>query len=296
MTDKPIKPMLCEITEEKELPALTASGKYIFEPKLDGIRMITVVKDQKVRLFARSGAEKTHLFPDLQISTKANCILDGEVVSGSSFNNIQHRANRIEGIAQSIKDFPAQYKVFDILAFQDISLMSHQLEFRKGLLDQALIPTENVSPVAYVADGVALFEMMKQNHLEGVVGKKKDSLYHENAREWLKVKCWQEGNFWAVGYTPGTGWRASTFGALVLASCYNNTPDGHLCHVGEVGTGFVESDIRRLYAMMSSSQATCPFAKEPEPAVWVKPFKVKIKYLEFSNAGILRFPVFKGVI
>ena len=291
---KPIKPMLAEITTEPELKILTESKKYIFEPKLDGIRMIAEVKDHKVRLYARSGTEKTHLFPDLDIQTTTDCVLDGEVVSGNGFNGIQHRANRIEGIAQAVKDHPARYSVFDILQFQDLSLMSHGLMDRKSILTNVLCPTENVSATKWVDDGVALFDLMKQNSLEGVVGKEKIGLYHENKREWKKVKCWQEGTFVAVGYTPGTGWRASTFGALVLADTNGN-------YVGEVGTGFTEGDIRKLFATFKMN----PVSPNPGGKVWkmapkqttyIMSFPVKVKYLEFSNEGILRFPVFKGVV
>ena len=55
----PIKPMLCQLAEETELKTLTGSGKYIFEPKYDGERLITEVKGGKVvGMYARSGREK----------------------------------------------------------------------------------------------------------------------------------------------------------------------------------------------------------------------------------------------
>ena len=287
---KPIKPMLCDILDKP-----FNDKSYIWEPKLDGIRMIAEVKDHKVRLYARSGTEKTHLFPDLDIQTTTDCVLDGEVVSVfDGFNGIQHRANRIEGIAQAVKDHPARYSVFDILSFQDLSLMSHGLMDRKSILTNVLCPTENVSATKWVDDGVALFDLMKQNSLEGVVGKEKIGLYHENKREWKKVKCWQEGTFVAVGYTPGTGWRASTFGALVLADTNGN-------YVGEVGTGFTEGDIRKLFATFKTypglqGMGGKNWGMAPKQTTYIMSFPVKVKYLEFSNEGILRFPVFKGVV
>jgi bifunctional non-homologous end joining protein LigD len=165
---------------------------------------------------------------------------------------------------------------------------------RKGILTNVLVPTENVSATKWVDDGVALFELMKQNNLEGVVGKDKIGLYHENKREWKKVKCWQEGAFVAVGYTPGTGWRASTFGALVLADTNGN-------YVGEVGTGFTEGDIRKLFLSFKTypglqGMTGKNWKMAPKQTTYIMSFPVKIKYLEFSNEGILRFPVFKGVV
>lgn len=280
-----IKPMLCKLGTEEELKNLS-NINWIFEPKLDGARIIAVVNSGAVRLFGRSGSEKTKLFPDLKIETHGDCILDGEVVSGNSFNDLQHRVNRQNGIAQAIQDYPARFSVFDILECQGVNVRNAVLAARKEFLRQMLTETDNVKMTSSARDGVALFELMKANSLEGVVGKSLTGLYHENSREWLKVKCWQEAAFVAVGYTAGTGWRTSTFGALVLAD-----PQGN--YVGSVGTGFNAEDIRNLVKMFSAG--TCPFPREPEPAKWIKPFPVKIKFLEKTNQGQLRFPVFKGV-
>jgi bifunctional non-homologous end joining protein LigD len=280
------EPMLCKLADKP-----FSDPGYIWEPKLDGARIIATVLDGKVRLFGRSGAEKTHLFPDLKIQTACDCVLDGEVVSGDSFNALQHRVNRVNGITQAIKDYPAKYSVFDILQLGSLSIAGFPLSNRKEVLKTIVIETENVNLTPSVTDGVKLFEVMKQNHLEGVVGKDLKGQYHEGKREWLKVKCWQEGMFLAVGYTQGTGWRASTFGALVLA-------DAKVNYVGSVGTGFTNEVIKDLMKLFKSGNN--PFAwsapHPTEPVSWVKPFPVKVKYLEVTADGMLRFPAFKGVV
>ena len=91
----------------------------------------------------------------------------------------------------------------------------------------------------------------------------------------------------AVGYTAGTGWRTSTFGALVLSDAKGN-------YAGEVGTGFNDETISDLAKMFSPG--VCPFHHEPEPATWIKPFAIRVRYLEFTNDRVLRFPSFKGVV
>ena len=67
-------------------------------------------------------------------------------------------------------------------------------------------------------------------------------------------------------------------------------------HVGEVGTGFDSAEIQQLFARLS----TTPIAAGPfhysQPAKWVTPFPVKIRFLELSNDGIVRFPSYKGMI
>lgn len=283
------KPMLCKLGTEDDLKNFSSGkcGKWLFEPKLDGARIIAVIRDGHVRLWGRSGIEKTHLFPDLKFDVKSDCVLDGEVLSGNTFNDLQHRINRVNGISENIKQYPARYSVFDIVASGDTPIARFPLLTRKEMLRGVVNETDNVKLTEWSDDGVKLFDLMKANQLEGVVGKAKDGLYHENKREWLKVKCWQEGEFLAVGYTAGTGARASTFGALVLCDIKGN-------YVGAVGTGFTDIMIRQLMRMFIPGP--CRWAKEPEPAKWILPFSIKVKYLEYTNGGQLRFPAFKGVV
>lgn len=281
-----IKPALCKLQD-----APFNSPDYWWEAKLDGARIIAVIQGGKAKLFGRSGSEKTRLFPELRFQTSADCVLDGEVLSGRCFNDMQHRVNRGSGIEQAAKEFPARYSVFDILQVGDLSVAGSPLFKRKDILKSVVTETENVALTTYLQDGIALFDAMKTHQLEGVVGKSIHGTYRENKRDWLKVKCWQDGEFIAVGYTKGTGWRASTFGALVLSDAAGR-------YVGQVGTGFSEDDVSRLYASMKGSAgiAGCPWPREPEPATWVTPFPVKVRYLEKTSDGQLRFPSFKGAV
>jgi ATP-dependent DNA ligase len=284
-----LKPMLCKLAEESELKTLTSSGNYIFEPKLDGERLVTEVKGGKVvGMYARSGREKAFMYPDLKLDCTRDCVLDGEVVStDNTFNGIQHRSNRLNGIAQAVIDYPVRYSVFDIISVDAVPVINIPLLTRKAVLRMVCLETENVKLTPLADDGVALFDLMKANHLEGVVGKAKTGFYREGKREWIKVKCWQEKVFIAVGYTAGTGHRGNQFGALVLA-------DINQAYVGAVGSGFDEEGIRNIMKLFSPG--SCPWTHEPEKATWVKPFPVRVKFLEFSNDGMVRFPVFKGVV
>jgi bifunctional non-homologous end joining protein LigD len=278
-----IKPMLCQ-------PADKAfdSPDYIWETKYDGARIIAYVNGAERKLQGRSGAIKTTLFPDLDIRTKVPAILDGEVISGNSFNDLQHRVNRLNGIASAAKAYPAKYVVFDVLEVNGINARGIPLIKRKEYLQTLLIETDTVSLAPFTDKGAELFEEIMASQGEGVIGKRKQGAYLEDKREWLKVKTWQEGTFLVVGYTKGTGWRATTFGALVLSDTKGR-------YVGSVGTGFTDLVIANIYREWLVP-APCPFPREPEPATWVKPFAAKIQYLEFTNDGMLRFPSFKGVV
>lgn len=286
----PIKPMLCKSIESiDDVPADT-----IWERKYDGIRCIaTVNRGVSVSLQSRSGKDKTKMFPELKFKSRADLVLDGEIVSGDNFNNIQHRSSRENGISQAADKYPATFVVFDVLAVNGPSsadLRRLPLVKRKEFLNQALVPTENVIISDFYDDGNVLLIDAKENQWEGIIGKRPNSLYSEGSRtEWFKLKLWKTEPFVIVGYTDGTGWREGIFGALVLADMQGN-------YVGSVGTGFDEKQLRLIEAKIKASpQGSCPFPKEPLRATWItNKIACKIRYLEYTNDGMLRFPSYKG--
>jgi len=287
-----INPQLCEL----ETKAFN-SDTHIWEVKKDGIRIISGVNAEGYSLQARSGTEKTHLFPEMHIETKVPAILDGEFSCYQNgkvvFRGIQHRANRVKDIILVSKIYPATYDVFDVLWVDGQDLQHLPLMERKRILEAVLIPTDNCRILPYFDDGVQLFEDVKANMEEGVIGKRKDGAYQQGLRAWIKVKAIQYGKFVICGYTKGTGWREPTFGALVLGQ---QTKDG-LVHVGSVGTGFDEAEINRLYGKMTKLHDSCPFPTEPEKATWIKPaIEVRIAFQELTDDRKLRFPSYKGTV
>ena len=310
-----IKPMLAESSPRPvgdEYPAVFRDGNYIWEYKEDGIRVLSFINRGIDSLQARSGTDKTRTFPELRIETKCPATLDGEVVSatGLSFqDSIQKRMNRIHDIDSMAKLFPAKKVIFDILEVNGENIEHLPLEARKEILADIFIPTNNSELGIYSEDGAGMWRGVLAKGLEGLVGKRKDGLYLRNKRHWLKVKAWKRNygkdstgeTFLVVGYTKGTGWRESTFGALVLGRLEK---DGSTTYVGGVGTGMksrmvsVASENVTIAGLMSmfSIVPACPWAKEPERATWVKPFPIRIQYLEYSNDGMVRFPSFKGVV
>jgi bifunctional non-homologous end joining protein LigD len=291
----PIKPMLCDTKMEG-----FTDPDWIWEVKMDGIRAIIRIEGGKIAsIQARSGEEKLTMFPDIVVATKIDCILDGEIVAATGkFNDIQHRSNRENGIAQAVKDYPAKFIGFDVIKAQGTDMTAEPLMKRQNLLQGLAIPGSTFEVSQIFTGGEQLYSLAEKNAWEGIVGKRLDSRYAYGSRSpnWLKVKVWKRDAFWVMGYTPGTGWRSSTFGALVLArvDMVKRIP----VHVGEVGTGFVQSEIDSLNIKMKANPLPpghIPF-KYSNPVTWVAPFGVKIRYLELTNDGIVRFPSYKGLI
>ena len=151
------------------------------------------------------------------------------------------------------------YYAFDALWVEGKLLLDQPLTLRKERLESLLDRrSQAVRLSESFDDGVALMEAARQQHLEGVVAKKTNSVYvpGKRTREWLKVKTEERQEFLIVGYTKGQGRRASSLGALVLAV----RSGGDLVWVGNCGTGFDEQEIQKLLRKLRPlERKTSPF-------------------------------------
>lgn len=285
------KPQLCKLLTK----AFNKPG-WKWERKYDGARMLALTMGTDYTLTARSGTDKTLHFPELNFIGVKDLLLDGEVISaaGLSFQEgIQPRINRVEDQVDMSVCLPACYMVFDILQVEDTLLFDWPLRKRRALLEEVLRPTENVLLVPQYNDGVALYERAKAEGWEGVVGKDMEAPYAQGKRNWIKVKCWHEDVYWVVGFTAGTGKREPYFGALKLA-----TYDKDSCEftsVGEVGTGFTDEILEQLTKELNARHYTAGHSIVMAGCGGENDIlRVNIKYLEVTNAGQLRFPVYLG--
>ncbi len=273
------KPQLCKL----ESRPFNLSG-WIWERKLDGQRIISYVnKDCDYQLISRSMKDKTFQFPDLKFNVSSDCVLDGELVSatGLSFQDFtQRRANRIYSIESISDELQPMYILFDILELNHKSLLDVSLSERKVLLRDTVYPSDTISVITSTTDGIALFSEAESKGWEGIVGKDLSDMYEENKRRWIKVKVWQQDKFMAVGYSVGTGKRLGKIGAIELQ-------DENGRSVGSVGTGFSDEELSMLQSSFVEVERDLNF-------VSIEPVVVNIKYLEITNDGKLRFPVWLG--
>ena len=286
-----IKPMLASLKTAEDA---TQEG-YLFEKKYDGERAIIEMTGQTRLIYARSGREKSRMYPDLMIETRLPCVLDGEIAAATGkFNDIQHRANRENGIKEAAKRYPVIFYPFDILFVDGVSVMHMPLSKRKEYLNKIMIATPNCIIAPTYTDEDLLWKLAQSQGWEGIIGKRMNSVYSPAARgsDWFKRKDKKRGEFWVIGYTAGIGWRESTFGAMILAKFENEL----FVPVGEVGTGFDQRELEMLNDKLKSHVRAFPWFNYPEPATWVQPFKVVVEYLELTNDGKIRFPAYKGVV
>ena len=288
---------------------------WLFEIKWDGYRAVAFLDHGKMRLVSRNQNDLTARYPELkdlpQFVKAKQAILDGEVVAldaegRPSFSLMQQRTGFRPGGRRgpANSDVAVLYYAFDLLYLDGYDLRRGALEARKGALASSLLPGDSVRySDHYEERGKALFEMARQKGLEGILAKKRDSVYQEQrSREWLKIKIRRRMECVIGGYTDPEGSRPY-FGSVVLG-LYDKK--GRLIHVGQAGSGFTQkslADIWKLLKKLETKQN--PFHGEVEAlreVHWVKPQLVaEIEFAEWthgsagSSAPKLRAPVFLGL-
>jgi bifunctional non-homologous end joining protein LigD len=276
---------------------------WLFEVKWDGVRGIAYFANGEVAVRSRAGREISVEYPevrDLANQLEATeAIVDGEVVAldsagRSNFQKLQNRAGVRNPSQQLLETIPATYYAFDLLYCDGYDLRKVPLEQRKELLKQILRPNGHIRYSEHeIEKGKELYEAARQQSLEGIIGKKRDSVYAgQRTSLWLKFKIVNELDAVVCGWTTPRRSR-EFFGALVLG-LYDGP---QLEFIGSVGTGFDYATQKEIYEQLQNlKQAKSVFSDVPrlkEKIEWVQPHLVaRVKYGNWTDGGRLRAPVF----
>ncbi len=297
---KAVKLMLAETAER----AFSREG-WLFEPKLDGYRILAARVGGESRLVTRNGNDCATSFPEILRAVAAlpfdRVVFDGEVVTlddegRPSFQRLQGRArlSRPIDIRHAAINTPAIYYGFDLLGFEDFDLRPLPLADRKAVLRRVLPPVGALRFLEHVEDeGEALYREAERLGLEGVVAKKADAPYKGGrSPAWLKVRSRLTDDFVVVGFTAPKGSRGG-FGALQLA----NYADGALTYAGRAGSGFSDKQLSEAKRALEAQKRRDPPCTGPiqgaKETTWVEPTMVcEVEYTEWTEEGLLRQPVF----
>jgi bifunctional non-homologous end joining protein LigD len=285
---------------------------WAYEPKWDGVRAAAVC-DEESRFISRNAKDITVAYPELHKLhdqlVAVDAVLDGEICAFAdgvpSFETLQSRIH-VRGeaeIKRLMKQIPVAYIAFDLIYLDGRDLTKVPYTERRELLEATLVttPTFQVSP-STIGAGTALFEVAREQRLEGIVAKRLTSRYEigKRSKNWLKVKTTFEADVVIAGWSGGEGKRTGGLGSLACA-----VYDGdRLRYVGGVGTGFTEKTramLEKKLAPLAVNDA--PFTRDemtgkPElrQANWVKPELVAVvEFRQLTSAGKLRAPSFKGL-
>src|SRR5680860_168905 len=166
------------------------------------VRAIATVRDDELRLSARTGTDITARYPELTpvplAGAEGDLILDGEVVAFDergrpSFERLQSRMHLASpaAVARRLRELPVTYVAFDVLYAGQRSLLSWPYADRRMVLaEMGLEGPAWRAPAHREGDGAALLAATAEQGLEGVVAKRLDSTYEPGRRSsaWIKVK------------------------------------------------------------------------------------------------------------
>jgi bifunctional non-homologous end joining protein LigD len=306
LPSKKIKPMLATAVDTP-----FNNKEWVFEVKWDGVRAITFERNGIGRFQSRNGNDITATYPEVIEALQRSLIginsavLDGEIVvldknGRPDFQGIQRRMHvqNISEIEKLARKIPATYYLFDILYYNGKNVEQSNYLERRHLLTQSITPNQNIRISDYIEErGIEMLQHTKKLNLEGIIAKKKISLYREGtrSRDWLKIKNMKTQDCVVVGYTEGLGRRKNAFGSLLLA-IYNPTKK-KFTFVGHSGSGFDDESIELSYSKLQKIKTnTMPIETLPyknRSTVWVKPiFVAEIKFTSWTKDGIMRAPIF----
>ncbi|MGB2667935.1 MAG: DNA ligase D [Candidatus Acidiferrum sp.] len=296
-----LAPMLATLSERP-----FSDPNWLFEIKWDGVRALGWIKEGKLTLQARSGSDITAQYPELAglpaSFSGQNAILDGEIAvldarGRSDFEKLQERMHVRAPGQKLLSEFPAVYFAFDLPYCDGYDLRAAPLLQRKQLLQRLLHSSERIRFSDHQLEkGKELFELAKQNELEGIIAKRIDSRYaSERSANWLKLKTSRTLDAVIGGWTAARG-AGMPFGSLLLG-LYEGKK---LRFVGHAGSGFDAETHKAVAAKLKKVETSkCPFDRVPETnekATWVTPNLVAhVRFSGWTQEKRLRHPVFLGL-
>jgi DNA ligase D-like protein (predicted ligase) len=297
MTDtRFVEPMQC--LSVKKLPEGEA---WSYELKLDGYRTLAVKHEGRVTLFSRNKKQFNGRFPGIAAAFAKlpdDTIIDGEIVAMDefgrpSFNRLQNFSENADAIT---------FYAFDVPIWSGEDLRKQPLDERRALLREKAMPK---LPSLHYSETFAvtaeeMISAVRLQGLEGIVAKRRDSLYEAGWRSgaWVKMRVGGGQEFVIGGYTPSP----KNFDAVLIGYYERNK----LMFAARVRNGFVptlRATVFRKFKGLESGE--CPFANLPESkkgrwgeeltaadmekCVWLKPQLVAaIEYAEWTPANHLR--------
>jgi DNA ligase-1 len=274
-TDNPAPfrpPMLSHPVDEEDFPKLEASD-FLGEWKWDGIRLQAAcghgADGREVRrIYSRTGEDVSRAFPDIIEAMRFEGALDGELLivrdgRVQSFNVLQQRLNRKAVTLKLLDDFPAHFRVYDILADGEEDLRALPFAERRKRLEAMVQrigdPRIDLSPMvdfstwdelaAARADPASVGAGPDADAIEGCMIKRADSPYLPGRPKgyWYK---WKRDPFLVdavMMYGQRGHGKRSSFYSDYTFGVWRDGPEGEeLVPVGKAYHGFTDEELVKL--------------------------------------------------
>lgn len=228
--------------------ASSVPSKVIIEDKIDGIRCIAIkYSKDKVVLYSRNGKELfgfSKLINEIKKIPKDGIVLDGELTSGKSFNDVSSIRGR------KINDKDAVYNIFDLIDLESFKKGVDKTPIlkRKEKLVKTVTPNNILRIVEYSGPVDSedteqinkYFEDALARGFEGIMLKGSNSIYEcKRTNNWLKLKPEETYDGKIIDFQEGTGMFEGTLGAIIVEF------NGNLV---KVGSGFTIEERDEIWA------------------------------------------------
>lgn len=299
-----VEPMLATLVDQP-----FDSDEWLYEIKWDGYRAVAFMEGQNVELKSRNDKSFSEKFyPIQQELEKLNlrAIIDGEIVvlgkNGSAdFGALQNWRSEADG--------DLAYYVFDILWYDGKDLRDLPLTERRIILEKILPHNESILiSQDFHTSGLEFMEAAKKMGLEGIMAKRKDSIYTtgDRTRDWLKIKASKRQEVVIGGFTLNED--SNKLFSSLLVGVYEGKK---LVYTGKVGTGFnakMQKEMMAQFKPLITDKV--PFSEEPDvnkpsrflpnpphaKVTWLKPELIgEVSYTELTSDGVMRHPSFEGM-
>ncbi len=245
---------------------------YAAEWKWDGIRVQVVHVAGQTRVYSRTGDDISASFPEIAAALDIPAVLDGELlVRGShqggertdaqggaaSFNALQQRLGRKTVSKAMLAEHPAFVRLYDLLIAEGEDFRPHAWEQRRALLeafvprlDPARFDLSQIIPAATLDELGAIRERARDDAIEGVMLKRRDSPYVAGRRTGLWYK-WKRDPLTidcVLMYAQRGSGKRSSFYSDYTFGCWDGDPDAgaELLPVGKAYFGFTDEELKFL--------------------------------------------------
>ena len=249
----------CQLAHDSANHESKVSGKKYIEVKLDGVRVLTIVRsDGRVDMFSRNGKELVnfpHIVEQLSNVVKTHgtdknidVVLDGEIMS-SSFQDLMTQVHR----KSDVKANDAILNLFDVIPLADFEqgIWDKRQEDRSAMVYhwhktyKDMLP--NVAVVGHelvdldTPEGQQRYKEINAKAIaggyEGIMLKDPEAPYEcKRSVAWLKLKPFIEVSLTVVGVEEGTGKNVGKLGAFIV----EGVDDGKAIRTN-VGSGLTDN-------------------------------------------------------
>ena len=286
-----------------------AAGTVWLEDKLDGIRAQVHCASDRVEIFSRDLRRITESFPEIALAARnlgRTVVFDGEILAWEAgralpFLELQKRLGRREPDLFLGGEIPVAYVIFDVLLFDEASLLKRPLAERRQLLETLRLPEpllrSKVEPAGDAAAIEKAFAAARERGNEGLLAKDPTSFYTPGRRglAWIKLKKeFATLDVAVVAVEYGNGRRSKVLSDYTFA--VRDDSGDQLLTIGKAYSGLTDAEIQELTELFLSIATSRQGNRiEVEPKVVIEVAFDSIQKSTVTRADLrLAFPASSG--